>query len=197
MWNIFRKWFTRRQSPIQNPKKNGGRRTGAKPTVEVLEDRLAPTVTSVFNGPVSLSVGAIVNVSQLANNQQEETIAANPTVPGNLIAASNDAVSGNPNDIVWFSNDNGTTWTQRTIPNLPARGPAGDPTVVFNRFGLAVYAHLDGGGIAAAVSTDGGNSWNAFNVDANGADDKEFIAVGPDFSNLAQDRFYVGWQRGK
>jgi len=33
-------------------------------------------------------------------------------------------------------------------------------------------------------------------VDANTADDKEFLAVGPDFANLAQDRFYIGWQRG-
>ncbi len=162
---------------------------------EPLETRLLLSVSAEFLGPVSLSVGSIVNISQLANNQQEETIAINPTAPGNLIAASNDAVSGNPNDIIWFSTNGGSSWTQVAIPNLPARGPAGDPTVVFNRSGTALYGHLDGGGIAAAVSTTGGMSWTAANIDANTADDKEFLAVGPDFNNLAQDRFYIGWQR--
>jgi len=164
--------------------------------LESLESRLLLSVSADFVGPLSLSVGPIVNISQLANNQQEETIAINPSVPGNLIAASNDAVSGNLNDIIWSSTDGGLNWTQVAIPNLPARGPAGDPTVVFNRNGTAVYAHLDGGGIAAAVSGDGGLNWTAANVDANTADDKEFLAVGPDFANLAQDRFYIGWQRG-
>jgi hypothetical protein len=161
--------------------------------LEPLESRLLLSVSAEFVGPVSLSVGPIVNVSQLANNQQEVTIAVNPSAPGNLIAASNDAVSGNTNDIVWTSIDGGLNWTQVAIPSAGG-GAGGDPTVVFNSTGTAVYSHLSGG-IAAAVSTDGGFNWTAVNVDAGAGRDKEFLAVGPDRLNPGQERFYLAWDR--
>ena len=101
----------------------------------------------------------------------------------------------------------------------------GDPTLAFSRDGsLAVYAHLvdkvggpahgignDVHGVATAVSHDGGLTWTDTGVagsldlqesDQNGfvdtstdANDKEFLAVGPDYRNPSQDRFALGWQR--
>jgi hypothetical protein len=65
--------------------------------------------------------------------------------------------------------------------------------------------------MASAVSVDGGNTWVAgealgslevFEADSNGFtdifeddDDKEFLAVGPDFADTTRDRFAVAWQR--
>jgi hypothetical protein len=183
--------------------------------LEPLESRLLLSVTPTFVGVPSLLAGPNMNVTQRSGDQTEEAIAINPTNPANMIAAPND----NPGefsvptsrDSVWVTQDAGSTWTRVTIP-IPtgATGSHGDPTIVFDRAGNAVYAHLvDSGSIsppippnhgvhfvATAVSTDGGRNWTAGAVDAPGSgvnDDKEYLGVGPDKNNPAVDRFYIAW----
>ena len=156
---------------------------------EPLEDR-----TLLSFSPHTFMPSPDVNITQRSGGDAEATIAINPTNPLNMIMGVNAAGAF---DTVWNTFDGGANWTAQPIPNFPGSGAGGDPTVVFNSAGLAVYAHLSSGGISSAVSADGGNNWTAGQItpDASG-DDKEFLAVGPDVDNLSQDRFYIGWQRG-
>src|SRR6266498_2607444 len=111
-----------------------------------LESLLLLSVTPTFVGTPFLADGPDVNVTQRAGVQAEEAIAINPTNPANIIAAPNDGpgISGTPSrDSVWVSQDAGANWTRVTIP-IPAAGTMshGDPTIVFDGTGRAVYAHL-------------------------------------------------------
>ena len=55
--------------------------------VEQIEDRILPTISGAFTAPLAIGVGASVNVSKLAGNQHESTIAINPTNPAQLFVA--------------------------------------------------------------------------------------------------------------
>ncbi|MEJ2698044.1 MAG: OmpA family protein [Desulfuromonadales bacterium] len=78
---------------------------------------------------------------------------------------------------------------------------------MFNRDGSqVVFGHMatrPGGGrvMVTALSTDGGNTWPAASTGVVGTfagafpDDKEFLAVGPDVNNLAQDRYVMAFHR--
>ena len=148
-----------------------------------------------------------VNVTQREGTQAETSIAVNPTDPNNIIIGSNDFDSddGAPlNDSVWVTKDGGKKWVREKIPVPVGTSSSGDPTIVFNRAGRAVYAHVVFGNtgertLAAAVSDDKGDSWThalitAAMVDSIN-DDKPYLAVGPDYAdpNLAQDRFVIAW----
>jgi uncharacterized repeat protein (TIGR01451 family) len=179
------------------------------PALEALEDRTLLSITAAFSGSLSLPHGANINVSQKAGGQAETTLAVNPTNPANQIACANDAPSifGSPSqDSLWVTQDAGQTWTHVAVP-LPVGAVLshGDPTIVFDRTGRAVYAHLvhptssfsSGTFLASAVSTDGGQTWTAAAVTTPGqnGDDKDFLTVGPDVANPAHDRFYITWTR--
>ena len=162
-----------------------------------------------------------VNITQLEGSHSEVPIAVNPTNPQNLIAAPMDFphVFGPPSvPSVWVSMDGGATWDQTEIP-LPTGVTAthGDPAIVFNRQGRALYLHmLDTGPdpndhcdgdpnnrechhVGAAVSHDGGLTWDSDDAVAvtipDMSEDKPFLAVGPDFNNPNQDRFVATWTR--
>ena len=65
MWlRTLRKWLARRHNPIQIIKKIAARR-GAKPMLEILEDRLAPTVGATVNYNSSANeLDLLVNASE-------------------------------------------------------------------------------------------------------------------------------------
>jgi hypothetical protein len=135
-----------------------------------------------------------------------------------------DGVFGTPSqDSVWVSTNGGKTFEREIIP-LPAgaTGSHGDPTIVFSRDGSrVVYVHMvdktdsthnaaddadESHVMASAVSLDGGATWTATGVigslgldeDGDGLtddNDKEFVAVGPRYDDLGQDRFAVSWHR--
>ena len=148
---------------------------------------------------MTFTVGPNVNVSNIPTRDQSEVaIAVNTANPQNLIASSNDI--GGANDLIWFSQNGGSNWTQVTIPNPANESAGGDPTVAFNRTGtIACYAHLTFSGgnthVSAAQSVNGGVSWTASAATTGNTNyDKEFLGVGPDVNYLAQDQFYIGFQ---
>ncbi|HMC68384.1 MAG TPA: OmpA family protein, partial [Mycobacteriales bacterium] len=161
-----------------------------------------------------------VNVTQLLGQQRETTIAVNPANTQNIIVAPNNSpgIFGTPSrDSVWVSTDGGQKWTEKVIP-IPAAGfgSHGDPSLAFSRDGSTLmYVHLvdksrphGDHAVVYAVSHDGGITWaqadtgviGSFDADEdhdhnNDANDKEFIAVGPDVLDPTKDRFAVTWQR--
>ena len=156
----------------------------------------------------TLTPGPNVNVSTLPGFQSEVSIAVNPTNPLNLVAGSND-----PSALVmdaYFSTDGGVSWQFRPLP-LTVGGTtffgASDPVVAFDRQGVAFFAYEmftlrngqpDPSSLAnvMARSVDGGNTWTAVLVTPVGSgDDKEWIAIGPDPTNLSVDRYYYTWHR--
>ena len=182
-----------RRSRLRPLRRENRRLLGIDHLIEKLEGRTllsTPTIT----------VGPNVNVSKEAGNQAEEVIYTNPTNPNNLIAVSNDLTSaGAVQQPSWYSMDGGTTWTQSLLPNPSGATLIGDPTLVFDHTGRAVFADLAGssGGnvfLATEVSTNGGASWTASAIDpASVFDDKEWLAVGPDRLNPGHERFYLGY----
>ncbi|MDA0834523.1 MAG: pre-peptidase C-terminal domain-containing protein [Planctomycetota bacterium] len=146
----------------------------------------------------TLTVGNNVNVSKIPFNQAEVTIAVNTANAQNLIAASNTLDDTATNDLIWYSNDGGQSWTQVQIPNTTGSVGRGDPTIVFDRLGVAYYAHLNGqGGLSVARSSNGGQTWTAVDVPTPaGFADKEFFGIGPDVNDLSQDRLYMGYHVG-
>lgn len=191
------------------------------------------TINISINGsttPVALTVprfagtpGTDINVTHRVNDQSETAIAINPTNPDNIIIGVNDDDpvdglfgSGSSSDHVYVTTNGGQHWGRVAIPP-PAGvvGGTGDPTIVFDRTGRAVYAHVVDTSfgpngthehgpasddqdhiLATAVSMDGGLTWiNPTKVTAVDADlhtdDKVFLAVGPDKLNTSRDRFVV------
>ncbi len=197
-----------------------GQLTGdASFTLSVNDAASVPVTVSQFSG----APGTDINLTHHVDGQHETAIAVNPTNPNNIIVGVNDidatdGIFGNTisRDHVYVTTNGGVNWTRVEIP-LPsgAVGGSGDPTVVFDRTGRAVFSHLvdtdfgpngtheHGTGaddqdhiLATAVSIDGGLTWiNATAVTAVDADsftdDKEFLGVGPDALDPTRDRFVL------
>ncbi|HCV43412.1 MAG TPA: hypothetical protein DGH68_07995 [Bacteroidetes bacterium] len=107
-------------------------------------------------------------------NQNETTIAFNPTNPLNVVAGSNyyaPDIAG-PRVAYYRSTDWGYTWAQDTLPRGGSYDKSGDPAVAFNHDGVVYYAHLSidlpgqgefarDNGIFVNRSTDGGVTWRS------------------------------------
>jgi hypothetical protein len=98
------------------------------------------------------------------------------------------------------SHDGGKTWTSGFIP--PAAGSPftfGDPSLGVDRAGNFYYATLGDDGhnnltIQVNKSTDGGSTFApAKIVQVDNGGDKEWLAVGPNPSDLTKDNEYVTW----
>lgn len=128
--------------------------------------------------PLELAVGQNVNISRTFSNQNEGTIAIDPTDPARLFtAAVNDDDDTGPLDppvndnalFTAFSEDAGATWTAQLI-GTGADGFAatiGAPSTAWDEFGNLFLAYLGvdpaGGGITPTVellvSADGGRTF--------------------------------------
>ena len=102
-----------------------------------------------------------VNISRLPGNHAEGAIAADPSNPSRLFAASNAPGVGLTTAA---STDGGVTWTSDTrfradAPGLPAA--CCDPSAAFDAFGnlFLTYAHEKGTGVEVVLSTNGGRDW--------------------------------------
>jgi hypothetical protein len=184
-------------------------RRARRPGVECLEDRTLLSVTGTYLGQLSLAAGPATNVSRAPQNQSEQWIAINPHNPANMIAAPNDDNGLSQFvDNLWVTRDGGATWTEITAPAPAGFISAGDPDLIFDSSGRAIFAHLvedpaapppNNLFVASSVSSDGGLHWQSaladvFNPNHVG-DDKELMAIGPDALNPGQQRIYMAFQR--
>ena len=108
-------------------------------------------------GQASINVGSNVNVSRLAGNQAETTVAVNPTNPSNVVIVSNFQFGNR----LWVGYTlDGTNWVSKQI----ADGTDGlgfaccDPSAAFDEFGNLFLVYLDSKAhdVQLALSTDGG-----------------------------------------
>src|SRR5712664_2339149 len=131
---------------------------------------LAPLVvlgftTSLMALPVRAgppSTPTNIDVSQLSNNESEETIAVNPTNPNNIVIVTNVVVPA-AGMFAAVSLDGGATWATRIIANNDNLGAACcDPSLSFDEFGnlFLTYLFNVGNTVPVALSTDGGLSFN-------------------------------------
>src|SRR5437016_13841860 len=117
-------------------------------------------VFPLFAGPPTTP--ANIDVSQLSNNESEETIAVNPTNPNNIVIVTNVVVPA-AGMFAAVSVDGGSTWATRIIGNNDNLGAACcDPSLSFDEFGNLFLTYLCnvGNTVPVALSTDGGLSFN-------------------------------------
>jgi hypothetical protein len=137
----------------------------------------------------TLSVGPNVDISRAMGDQNEASLAINPTNPLNIVAASNDlpaAFSIGAAGRVSVSNDGGVTWTSRIVGNASdglAVSGDGDPFLAFDQFGNLFFAFLDitsptTDAIDVILSTDGGATFQRLAVIDTGNVDQPTIATG-------------------
>src|SRR6266481_5982594 len=104
-----------------------------------------------------------IDVSQLSNNESEETIAVNPTNPNNIVIVTNVVVPA-AGMFAAVSLDGGSSWATRIIGNNDNLGAACcDPSLSFDEFGnlFLTYLFNVGNTVPIALSTDGGLSFNS------------------------------------
>lgn len=142
----------------------------------VAVERLEPRMLFAVTAPLELAVGPNVNISRTFSNQNEGTIAIDPTDPARLFTASviDDAETGpldpEVNDTALFtavSDDAGATFTAQLIGTgadgfAPAQGA---PSVAWDQFGnlFLTYLGLDPAtgrdAVELLLSTDGGRTF--------------------------------------
>ena len=121
--------------------------------------------------------------------QDETAIDINPTTTKNLLGGANDYRLGWGTSGFYASTDNGNHWYDGIIPfpSLPSGDNldgGGDPSVVYDRQGVAYYADInfnrtdDTSGVWVSRSTNGGFTWSRPCV-AIGATDATAVCGGP------------------
>src|SRR5262249_8126568 len=137
--------------------RNGRLTRATRPRLEALEDRTLPAIS------FGVTVGANVNASALPGNQNESTIALDPTHPSHLFEASNN--EAHPGLAVGFSSDGGWTGRRRALgagkDGLPVA--CSDPRAVFDSCGTLFFVSPDNNtprGVPLVMSPDGGQSFS-------------------------------------
>lgn len=129
-----------------------------RPQLTRLEDRLAPA-----GGVI---VGNNVNVSRLIGDQNEATIAIDPTNTQRMFVASNGNAAGQV--FTARSNNGGTTWIQG-----PTIGSCCDPSAAYDKFGNLYLVVLD----QLLLSTNNGQTFTSILAISGG--DQPTVATGP------------------
>ncbi len=141
------------------------------------------------------------------NDQQEPTLAVDPTNPNNVLAASKDWRTG-PKQVWYYrSSDGGRTWNDGHVDLGASELPnQSDPVLAWDASGAAYLAFigynqndLTVGGIFAARSEDAGKTWDKPSLVAAHADgvfnDKEWLTTDRSRNPSTKGNVYVTWTR--
>src|SRR4051794_2720336 len=132
---MFRSWQRSQSRRVRRSMNQLATARAFRPQTLRLEDRALPA---------SLTVGPVENVSRLAGNQSEASIAINPTNPNNIVAVSN-TFTGN-GIRVYRTLDAGASWSTLLVgPGPLGTNPCCDSEVVFDTFGNLFIVYLDFG----------------------------------------------------
>jgi len=151
--------------------------------------------------------------SNYLGDQDEPSIAINPTDPNNIIIGSNDYL--NDSSLTSYSSrDGGITWKSKRMPaNWTFAANATDPAIAFNSSGEAFYSYgrwandpfnFPRNDIVCNSSSDSGKSWHLpvrviYNNDSTAFDraqvlaDKYYLAIDNTPSSAFRGRIYVSW----
>ncbi len=137
------------------------------------------------------------NASQWPGTQAEVSIAADPSHPGVVLAATMSISDGRI--LTMSSRDFGVSWTRVSIPRGEGSTIDNDPMVAFDRQGTAYLARIPAGpagtGVDVLRSFDGGRTWEApVRVSPIGRDDKVALAVDDAPGSPWLGRVYVAWK---
>jgi hypothetical protein len=161
-------------------------------------------VPMIFPGgiatPLSVVIGADIDVSNNTQVESETYIAINPTDDRNVVGGSNN-ITNDP-QMIFTSTDAGTTWRTGLLPIVCTFHS--DPWIGFDSNGVAYSSALEySTGCAGKTrlnlfrSTDKGISWSAaYTVNATKDNDKQLNAVDAQPSSPCRDRHYMGWDDG-
>jgi hypothetical protein len=139
----------------------------------MLEGRCLPSA--------SVTVGANVNISREVSNQNEPTIAVNPTNPNDIVAFSNDENTPAKGIFRAFSTDGGHSWTTGHLGDGSDGLPLAccDGQAVFDQYGNLFLTYLANNGyVEIVLSTDGGKTFSLAHTIADRGADQPSIAVG-------------------
>jgi hypothetical protein len=176
---------------------------GAGPEEGEIPDKPVITYSPPSSPETLLDAGATnvrMNQDASGRDQNETTIAINPTDPSNLIGGANDAREGSWGAGYYVSSDGGATWSDGLMP-FRKYNNQGDPVTAFCGDGTALFAYLDYVGayqphrLVVARSTDKGSTWLGPGVVYEGSlqfADKPWMACAPDEGSYA-NRAYVSW----
>ncbi|MDQ6695741.1 MAG: glycoside hydrolase [Chloroflexota bacterium] len=139
------------------------------------------------------------------NDQQEPTLAVDPTNPNNIIAAAKDWRTGPKQVWDYHSTDGGKTWADSHLDLQASELPnQSDPVLAFDAQGTAymsVIAYnqndLSVGGIVVARSTDVGQTWSKptlVSADSKTLfNDKEWLTIDRGSNPATHGNIYVTW----
>jgi hypothetical protein len=131
-----------------------------------------------------LTVGQLVDITKMADNQSESSIAANPTNPQHVVAIANNLGTAGGSTFS-RSTDGGLTWTTRVITNGDGLGVngGGDGELTYDKFGNLYVVFLDNlpANTACKVlrSTNDGQTFTVMGSPIVGSLDQPKIATGP------------------
>lgn len=175
-----------------------------------------PLTAPEYDSVVGDTAFAFADGSVCYNPQNEENVVVNPADPSNVVTSANE-YRDNVHS-VYYSNDGGHSWGNVFLPGWTrASGgqgvfshmdSCGDPVLAFSRDGKRLYysglvCNFDKfprqmSGVAVAVSTDGGHTWDSptmvdYRATGDFFNDKEWIGTGPgDTVYLTWTKFYQG-----
>jgi len=162
------------------------------------------------NASAAPTVGANIRVTNLSSNQNEPSVAVNPTNTQKLAVGYNDYSSGGACRLSWSWSDNqGSTWTRGGIFSVSGYSRGGNPIVAFDSAGNCYYAGMvynpyttssgtfsQDGSIFLAKSNDGGHTFSVFQKTVragsgvNPSLDRPWMYINP-----ANNYIFLAWTR--
>lgn len=150
--------------------------------------------------------GANIRINQDSSgfDQNETTIAVDPSNPDRLLAAANDARLGRWAVGYYRSADGGATWSDGIAP-FQRYSTQADPGIAFCPNGTAILTYIDYSGeaftpsrLVAAHSPDGGANWFgpavlSDNPSGTGFADRPLVGCGRNGSGAFSNRIYASW----